>query len=426
MRKLSSNAFIYLSWGIVAFIIIASYFKFPLSSPLVGDESYYVNEVDFFAKYGFYRSLAQGTSFVYTLLIYICSKIFFVDFVVGARIASIVFFSICCSGLLKCLGQFTDVEKRDKYTGVVFFGVLSSLWLWKALADIPSDAFVIYALYFCLNADTNKKVMLAGLLAFLGFAIKPIVLLALPGILMVLFLRNVKVNAFRTNFTRTALFTMTFLACFFVYHIPGYNTYHKLVLEDKNHFYQNDKRIERKTSWGELNTYYESYNPKHRVNKWAVTFGEVDSFEAQHPEIDLHLTYTQYVRIHFSAFALVCVNKIFLGLPYSIQNGFFFAKWTAINRFIKSIVVIQIISFFIFLFICFRERRFIKVNLLLFLAPLSYYLILSLYTIPQLEDNWLLYCTPLLSLPVVKFLNKYLNIYVLLTLQLVYFLIIKF
>ena len=226
-----------------------------------------------------------------------------------------------------------------------------------------------------------------------------------------------KAEGHRKKTANLVFFTISFAALFAIYHIPGYLTYHKLMLEDKGHTYVNGERIKTPDSWAEKNAYFELYNVHKKPNKWGITAGEVDSFKQQHPEITLNISYTDYVKKHTAVWVRNLADKLFFYLPYGINHCFFFAKWTLINKVVKSYMVMHIIGLVIIILIFVREYKFIGENAATFLPPLLFYCCISLYTIPQLEGNWLIYCFPFFSLPVARFLVRYVNIILLLALQ---------
>ncbi len=409
------------TFAFILLVIIHSLIKFPILSPVeVGDEGYYRLEVEHLAKFGLYNSLSQGTSVVYSCFIYLFAKVFSIKFLVSARILTILFFLVCCRLFLKCFELFKDISYSEKYMGLAFFVFIASKWLMKGLPDLVSISFLLTAFYLLSTSNKYKYLIFSGILIFIGFAIKPTVLFALLALTIFVFLKNRKKQTWIQNAIRSSLFIFSFIFCFVIYHIPGFQTYHKLMLEDKSHYYVNGIRLKDSQNWNELNIYYELYNVNNKPNKWSVTWTEVDSFKQQHPDINLNLTYPEYVKNHSFLWAKKLSYSIFISLPCQIQRGFFFAKWTSINNIVKNTNVIYAISFLIITGIYFFELKFIKQNVLLFSVFFLYFSFLSIYVIPQLEDNWLLYCLPFLALPVVKFLVRYVNIMILLTLQFLY------
>lgn len=413
----------YITWCYILFVIVVAYIHFPLNSPDFGDEDYYAAEAAYLSQYGFSAALSQGTSFVLSLLLYLTSKLFFTDFLTGGRILSIICFATACRLFYKCLQRFQGLSVPERYFGVIGMATLCMGWLWKALADIPAMCFILGAFYLLSSASKRWKTPLAGITLFLGFAVKPIVLFTIPGFLLVCLFHNRKTVPFSSRAIKTIIFMTGFIASFVIYHIPGYLTYHKIMLESKDHHYVGKERVENVNRWNERNIYFEAYNPNHRRNKWAVSWAEVDSFKQQHPEIDLNLGYTAYAKAHTGVWAKNIASKMFLDLPYSIQSEFFFEKWTVVNRWLKNDFVLRILTLLLIAAICIHQRRFIKENAALLMAPFTYFAILCAYLIPQLEDNWLLFCIPFLALPVVKFLVRYINVYVLVGLQVVYILL---
>lgn len=413
----------YITWCYILLVILVAYRHFPIGSPDFGDEDYYAAEASYLSQYGFAAALSQGTSFVLSLLIYLTSKIFFTDFLTGGRILSIICFASACKLFHKCLQRFTGLSASEQYFGVIGMATICIGWLWKALADIPSMCFILGAFCLLISATRQWQTLLAGIVLFLGFAVKPTVVFTIPGFLFFTVLYRRKSRPFSSRAIKTIVFMTGFIASFLIYHVPGYRTYHKLMLESKDHHYVGKQRVENPNLWNERNIYFEAYNPNHHPNKWAVTWGEIDTFKQQHPDIKLNLGYTEYAKAHTGIWAKNIAGKIFLYLPYSIQSEFFFAKWTVANRWLKNMVLLQLLTLLLVTAICIHQRRFIKENAVLLLVPFMYFAILCTYLIPQLEDNWLLFCIPFLALPVVKFLVRYVNIYVLVGLQIIYILI---
>jgi len=415
----------YIAWLIVLTVVIISGVRFPVSSLVVGDEVYYREEVVYLSKYGLYHALSQGTSIIYSSVIYLFSKIFSIDYLVGARILSVVFFLISCKLFLKCFEQFKDLGYAEKYFGLVFFATISMTWLWKGLPDMACASLLLTCFYILSIAKNYWQILFSGIVLFIGFAVKPIVIFAIPGIILFIFLKNIRKENIIGNAIKTALFVIGFTVCFIIYHIPGYQAYHRLMLEDKNHTYVADKRVENHNLWNERNIYYAAFNLHHKPTEWYVTWEEVDSFKQQHPEINLKMGYSEYVKKYFSTWAKEIANKVFLSLPSDIQQGFFFSKWTLANKLFKSFFIIRMITLILIAVIFFFQRQFIKQNLLLYAIPLSLFLGISIYLFTPLQNNWLLFCMPFFSLPVVKFLTRYINVMILFALQVGYIIITK-
>ena len=421
--KQSEKYVAWISWLVALTAVCVSVYRFPLSSAAFGDEIYYKGEVQYLAQYGLYNALTQGTSVVYTLLVYLFSKIFQSDYIVTARILSVIFFLISYRLLFACFNLFKGLSNTEKYFGLTFFAAIAESWLWNGLPDMICTSFFLAGLYLLVSSQGNRRMLLAGIVMFIGFAAKPVVLFAIPGIAVFIFFSHIKNAGAIRNATRTALFMFGFCACFIVYHIPGFMAYHRLMLEDKNHSYQAGVRVEDHNSWNERNVYYAVYNPNHRPTEWYVTWEEVDSFKKQHPEINLRMSYSQFVKDHFSVWITGIASKLFLALPFDIQHGFFFAKWTLINKMIKNFFAIRVITLLLILGICFVERQFIKQNLLLYVIPLSVFLGLSVYLYTPLQNNWMLFCLPFMALPVARFLVRNVNMLLLFALQLIYLLL---
>ncbi|MES2701588.1 MAG: hypothetical protein V4649_03065 [Bacteroidota bacterium] len=421
--KVSDRYLSYISWAYVLFIAIAAYYRFPLSAGEFGDEGYYADEAAYLGRYDVYASLSQGTSFVFSLLIFLVSKACFVSYLIGARLLSVLFFFISAALFGRCLRAFTSLDAAGRCVAVVYFATICTAWVWKGLADIVCIAFIFGAFHLLTSARSMRNTLLAGAVLFLGFTVKPIVLFTIPGFGLYLLLNHRGTISFAKRALRAFAFLAAFIACFALYHVPGYLTYHKLMLESKDHHYVDGKRVENPNLWNEKNVYFEAYNPNNHPNKWAVSWEEVAAYKAQHPEVKLNLGYTEYVKTHTATWGKNLASKVFLTLPYSIQYGFFFAKWNIANHWLKSLFLVKFITLLIIAVICIAERRFIRENALLLAVPFTYYFILCAYLIPQLEDNWLLYCLPFLALPVCRFLSRYVHIAVLVLLQVVYVLL---
>ncbi len=421
--KLNEKYIPYISWFVVAVTLSMRIVHFPLSSAPFGDEGYYTMEVNYLSKYGTYLSLAQGNSFVNTILIYCFSKIFSLNFLIGSRVLSWIFFLVDGVLFLKCFERFKGIGVRERYFGLIFFAGISSAWIGKGLPDLICFSLLLCCFYVLSLKTGYKQLLFSAVLVFLAFAVKPIAILAIPGVLVFVFFTNIKTAGVVSNSVKATIFIAGFSACFIVYEIPGYQLNHRLMLEDKNHFYHGAVQVPSSNSWPERCTYFAAYNPNHRATEWQVTWEEVDSFKAQHPDINLKLGYVQYARAYFSTWISEIGNKIFLSLPAFTQDGFFFSRWTLINRFIKSYLVIRILTLLLISSIYFFERRFIKDNLLLFAIPFLFAVCISVYIITPLQNNWLMYSLPFLALPVFRFLSRYVNTVILFSLQFIYMLV---
>lgn len=406
------------AWSIVVCSIVICLIRYRITSPdIFGDEGTYRTEAEYLANYGFYKALSQGTSFGYSCIIFSFSKIFHTNYLLSMRLLTLVFYLLSCRFLLKCLEQFKEVGFKERFFTLGFFAAISAGWLKEGLPDMIEVACLLGSMYLVLQSRSYVSLLLAAVILFAGFTCKPVVLFALPGFWLVLLLRD---KGWLKNTGRLVVFTGVFLACFVAYHTPGYLTYHRLMTEDKDHYYENGVRIQNKTTWHERNVYFELYNPNHRPSQWHVTWDEVQTFQQQHPDVRLDLgpvdIMKQYPVLWVSRFA----NKVFAFLPYNVQRGFFFFWWTLLNRFLKSIVVIGILTSVLIFAVYICERKFIAVNALAFSIPLLYYLGLSFYIVTPLQGNWLLFCMAFFALPVCRFLARHINIIVLLALQLVF------
>ncbi len=419
--KISNKYVPYAGWLVVLYAVVISYLRF-LNHGLVEntDEAYYCKEAEYCLHYGFYQSLAQGTSFIYSLLICLFSKIFSLNILSSVHFINLPFYFISCFLLLKCFDLFDNLGKIGKYFGLLFYVAIVQYLLFQGLPDIICTTFFLGTFNLILRQKSTLHLIGAGVLLFLGFAVKPVILFTIPGILLYLLLRNRQINGLGRNAMNSIVFLSSFIICFSIYHLPGYMAYGKLMLEDKGHDYNGSSRVEHSTSWQELNIYYEVYNVNHKNNKWAVTWEEVSTFKTNHPEIDLKLSYIGYAKTYPKIWAGNIAKKATFGLANCIQYGFFFAKWTFVNKYIKSVKAIFILTFLLMCILFVLERKFISNNIIILIVPFAYYLALSMYTIPQLEGNWLLCCLPFIALPVAKFLCRYIDIYLLLTLQLLF------
>ena len=402
------------SWLIVGIIMLVSLKAHPINSIMLGDEPGYFTELDYLNHYGFYQSLAQGMSFGYTGLLFIFSKLIPINAFFVMKFFSAGCYVACCLVILKIFDRFENIAFETKYLGMVFFAYFSSSSIWRALPDVAHCLAILLAILALLNKGNYKQVVIASLMVFFAFTIKPIAIFYIPGILLY-FLVNKSV-LLKQRIVNILLFIVVFTSCFVVYHIPGYQTYGKLMLEDKGHMYVGSKRINATTTWNEINTYFEVYNPNKRVNKWHVTVDEVNEYKKDHPG-ELNLSYFQFLQKHFDVWARNTSSKIFLDLPYYTDGGMFYHKWTFINRWIKNTMVIEFISLIIFIVFYYFEKDFIKKNLIL-MVPFLFFVFLSVYDIPQLEGNWLISCVPFFAVPIMQFLQRKIGAYLILLGQL--------
>lgn len=403
-------------------LVAGEIYSFPFSHKMVGDEPYYMSEIYYMDKYGWYKSLSQGTSFCYTLLVYVLAKLCFIPYMLAGRLLSIVALFFSAFLFYNILQYFSGITQNSRYVTLTAFVIVCKIWTVRVLPDTTSVAFALWAMLSILSGNSYKHLFLAGVLLFISFAIKPISLFCVPGLALLVLLQQ-KSNTVK-RISSSIVFVAGFTLTFIVYHVPGYLTYHKLMLEDKGHTYVGAVRVNEKTSWTEKNVYFEVYNIHHKPNKWAVSFQEVDSFKVANPHINLNLSYSQFVAKHTRVWLRNMSNKLFLALPYGTQALFFVAKWTTIARWVHNILLIQIIAFVLFSIICWLQRSFIRQNFVLFMPALVFYVSLSVYIIPQLELNWLIFCFPFFALPISQLLSKYVPVYLLLLLQLAYGLIV--
>ena len=419
--KLSEKQLLYASGVFIALTIILRYLHFPMGSAGGGDEPFYTQEAGYLAQFGVYKALSQGTSFTYSLLLYLFAKLFSVSFLVSGRILSVIFFLVGGRLFYKCLATFTDLDFTVKFMALIFYTTMSASWLWRCLPDSACTTFILAALSIVFAGKGYLRLVYAALLLFIAFSCKPIAMFVLPGLFIYLFFTGLNKTSAIGNFLKVAILTAVFGICFVAYHIPGYQTYHRLMLEEKSHEYVGEKRIESNTSWTEVNNYFLLYKDVYnKQNKWAVTFDEVNKFKSEHPDVVLQLSYTQFLKYHFDVFIKSTAEKFFFYLPYHIQGGLFFAKWTIINKWVKNQIVIYAITLVLISAIMFWSRKFIAEHALVLLIPFLFFATLSFYCIPQLEDNWSFFCLPFLALPVLRFLDRYINISLFFLLQFLY------
>lgn len=379
----------------------------PLNATMLGDEPGYFAELNYLSHYGFYNSLSQGTSFGYSGILYFLVHIIPVSAFVVMKIFSAICYVICCFVILKIFDQLNNIGYETKYLGMVFFAYFTSGNIWRALPDIPSTLFLFIAVLVLLRNRNYKSVAITSLIVFIAFIIKPNILFYVPALLLYIIVsKNFKL---KRKAVEVIIFISVFFSCFVVYHIPGYQTYGKLMLESKNHTYIGSKRVESTLTWPEINIYYEVYNPNKRVNKWQVNPEEVKEFKKNNPG-QLDQTYTQFLQQHFSIWAKNEVIKIFLDVPYFVDCSMFYHKWTAINKWIKNVFIIEFGSFIFFIFCCYKERSLIISNPFL-IVPFTYAILLCFISIPQLEYNWMISCMPFFALPILGFLQKKISPY---------------
>jgi len=418
----------YLKYAVIIMIItvvLKAYLEHPIfSTLLIGDESFYYQESEYLKKFGLYKSLTQGTSVLFSVIIVTCAKLFGCNLFVAGRIYSVIAFLASTAILYKILKKYTDLSAPLIAFTLIYFACMCRIWLWLQLADLASMPLVLGAFYLLLHNKGYKSVAFSGLLLFLGFAIKPTCLIMLPAFVAGVAVMRHQTYGMKQSAISVLIMGSVFLVCFGLYHIPGYKEYGKLMLESKNHTYNGEKRVENKTSWVERNIYLELYNVNNKINNWHITWEEVDSFKTLHPEINLNLSLSEYITQNPVAHAKKTASKIGLFLPYNIQSGFFFSKWNIVNHWIKDYFIIQFITMLIIAGMYFKEREIIKKNKILFLVVSVYFLSLSVYVFIDLQSNWLLWCIPFFALPVVSFLTRYINIVVLIFFQFLFTLLI--
>ncbi len=422
LNRLSSKKYLLIAIIITLIVVIIKALKqHPIYSlENIGDESFYYPESVYLEKYGLYKSLSQGTSVLFSIIIVLFSKIFSTSLLIAGRIYSVIAFLISSVLLYKILAKYTRLSLAAIAFTLVYFATMCRGWLWLELADLSSMPFVYGSLYLLLQNKGYKNIVISSLLLFLGFAIKPTCLIMLPAFIAGLFMLQYRSEGIGKAAMNAIVYGSVFVFFFGLYHIPGYQTYGKLMLESKNHTYNGDKRVENKTSWVERNVYLQKYNVNNKPNNWHITWAEVDSFKALHPEINLNQSITQYVKENPTAHLKKILKELFLFLPYEIQSGFFFYKWNIINHWIKNDMVIKFIGLLLIAGFYFKEREVLKNNIILVLLGTAYFLCLSIYSLIDIQSNWLLWCFPFLALPIISLLTKHINIALLVLLQLLF------
>jgi len=400
--QLPLGYFNFFAWVTLVAIMLVSLTTHPLHAAMTGDEPYYLGEMDYFLHYGLYESVSQGSSFGFTEIIFVLSKIIHASPFVIMKLFSASCYLGCCFMLLKILMHFKDISIETCYLGMVFFAYNSRGFIWRALPDMPHALVIFIALFILISRINYKSIAVTGLLVFTAFIIKPIAVFFIPAILAYLFFN--KTFVLKQRIIQMILFIGVFSCFFGASRIPGYQAHGEIMLEDKNHLYDGKERVPNAIAWDEINIYYAVYNPNHRENKWHVDMDELNKFKKENPG-KLDLSYVQFIQQHTNVWTTKIVQYLFLELPYYIDGGLFYHKWTIINNWIKNIMLLKFISLIFFIFFCYKERDFIRKNTFL-IIPAIYYLLLSLYVIPQLEENWLIPCLPFLALPVYRFLLR--------------------
>ncbi len=400
-------------------VIVKAYLQQPINGTfLFGDEPSYLMESDYLAKHGLYNSLSQGTSVLLSIMIVLCSKIFSTNLLIAGRIYSVIAFSVSALVLFRILKKYTTLSSSIIAFTLIYFATMCKGWLWRELADLAAMPFVLSSLYFLLQNKGFKCAALSGLFLFLGFAVKPTCLLMIPAFIAGTAVLTYKTYGFKQSAISALIWIGVFIPLFGLYHIPGYQVYNKLMLESKNHTYDGEKRVENKSSWVERNVYMSRYNTDENTNYWNVTWETVDSFKKANPQINLNLGASEYMMQNPSYHSKQVGLKILSFLPYEIQSGFFFSIWTKINSLIKNDAILKFITLLLIAGIYFKERELIKNNYTLFIVASLYFLCLSLYVFIDLQNNWVVWCMPIFALPVVSYLTRYINIAVLILLQL--------
>ena len=406
-------------------VIVKAYLHQPLNSTfLFGDEPSYLLESDYFAKYGLYKSLSQGTSVLFSAIIVLCSKIFSTNLLLAGRIYSVIAFLTSTFVLFKILKKHTNLSNTIIAFTLIYFATMCKGWLWRELADVAAMPFILSSLYFLLHNKGYKSAALSGLFLFLGFAIKPTCLLMIPAFVAGTAILSFRTNGFKQSAISTLIWIAVFIPLFALYHIPGYQVYNKLMLESKNHTYDGEKRVEKKSSWVERNVYMARYNTDKNTNYWNITWETIDSFKKANPQINLNLSASEYMMQNPVHHLKQVVFKICSFLPYEIQSGFFFSIWTKINKLLKNDTTLKFVTLLLIASCYVRERDLIKKNYTLFIVASLYYLCLSLFIFIDLQNNWIVWCMPIFALPVVSVLTRYVNIPVLLSLQLCFILLL--
>ncbi len=416
LPKIPTTYLSVISWAIVALISFVTYRAQPFHSDLTGDEPYYLNEVRYLAQYGFYNSLCQGTSFAYTSMLYIFSRLVRAELDVTIKLFSAISFLLSCFVFLKVLGCFKKIDIETRFIAMLFYAYTFSGHMYLLLPNTTNALFVLLGILALLKLNNYKGIALGGFLFFFAFIIKPIALFYIPGILLFLFIDTR--HDLMTRLKGCTLFFTVFITCFIIYHAPSYQRYGKLMLEDKNHTYEAGIRKEGSLPADQKSIYYEVYNPNKRTNIWLVTPEEVEEYREKHPEIKLQMSHTEFIKTHFKVWFTNSMEKIFLDIPFHVDLGIFYHKWTIVNKWIKNLSVIKLGSLLILLVCCYKEREFIVSNRFL-VAPIIYLSFLSLYLITQLENGWLLSSIPFIALPILQYLQRKLSVYVVLLCQII-------
>lgn len=425
-KRLSDKKYLFLALIITLIVVIGKALKLHpfYSFESIGDEVFYYTESDYLEKYGFYKSLSQGTSVLFSIIILFFSKLFATSLLIGGRIYSVISFLTSTLLLYNILKKHTRLSLESVILILIYFATMCKGWLWLELADLAAMPFVFGSLYLLLQNNGYRNIVISSLLLFLGFAIKPTCFIMLPAFIAGLALMRYRINGLKTAAYSVLIYGSVFLFSFVLYHIPGYQIHGKLMLESKNHTYNGDKRVENKISWVERNVYLQKYNVNNKPNNWHITWEEVDSFKSLHPEINLNMSITEYVKENPANHLKKILKEQFLFLPYEIQSGFFFCKWNIVNHIIRNDTVIKLLTLLLLAGIYFKERETIKNNFVLLLLSITYFLSLSIYSLIDIQSNWLLWCFPFFAIPIVSFLTKYVNIALLVLLQLLFIVLI--
>ena len=386
---------------------------------LLGDEPFYNEEVKYLAQYGLYNSLSQGSSFIYSLLVFCFSKIFFINFILSARILSTIFFLLSCILIFKIVQKLPGYERETKFFTVLAFFLIAKAFTWEVLPDFFCCTFVLLALYSVVTKNKYYWIK-AAVFCFIAFACKPIAIFTVPPFIYLVFFSD-KGSALLKRIARVFYFTVVFLFIFFIYHIPGYQKFGKLMLETKSHAYQGVVRVENDFNYNQINAYFLLYPEIHKKpNKWGITPDDVRQFKKDHPDVNLDISYSEFVTQHTKVWLAGLWDKFFDFLPYHILVVTFIAKYSMIGRFITSKIVIDVVAILLLCFFYFKDWKATKLNINIFSFLILYFVLFSIYVLPQLEDNWFMFFLPLMALPVINTLCKNFNILILFAIQFAY------
>ena len=361
---------------ILIFLFIIIYISqiiqiFNNSNP-IGDESYYLMELNRFRNDGLWKSFSSGISHLYILLSYLFSFITKTD-LLSLRIINVLILPITIYLMwliIKIIISNKDMIKLALLTSI--FLLICTKTGGMFFAGINDPLMILLALssmYFLLKYNNSlllKDLIIASLFSGMMLWVRSFSIIIMGGYLAWIFLFAILKSPFWKNFGRAVIYVLIIVLIALIPQIPSLLENGEINFEHKGGNEHN---------WEEMNwlTRVKRYNSGSIFAYKRPTWEEVDEYKRIYGENSLPHGLKEKFKIDPKFMIDNFVVNVCFRVPYIllVSIGFFFLSFLNYLRLLEKW--------------CFKKNRD---NLLLLLTTLSVWLGVSLVIINYVEHRW--------------------------------------